>query len=90
MGKGENAGYQHFLLFPQYFQKASFSGLLKVGIVCLRVKVLSERQQVIIRLASLGMEPKTPSFQFEYFIKAAQTKQTHKETLKVWYSLFRG
>ena len=23
--KGENAGYQHFLLFPQCFQKASFS-----------------------------------------------------------------
>ena len=31
--KGENAGYQHFLLFPQCFQKASFSRLLKVGIV---------------------------------------------------------
>ena len=24
VGKGENAGFQHFLLFPQYFQKASF------------------------------------------------------------------
>ena len=23
VGKGENAGYQHFLLFPQCFQKAS-------------------------------------------------------------------
>ena len=23
VGKGENAGYQHFLLFPQIFQKAS-------------------------------------------------------------------
>ena len=32
VGKGENAGYQHFL-FPQCFQKASFLGLLKVGIV---------------------------------------------------------
>ena len=32
--KGENAGFQHFLLFPQCFQKASFSGSLKVGIVC--------------------------------------------------------
>ena len=31
--KGENAGYQHFLLFPQYFQKACFSGSIKVGIV---------------------------------------------------------
>ena len=33
VGKGENAGYQHFLLFPQCFPKASSSGLLKVGIV---------------------------------------------------------
>ena len=33
VGKGENAGYQHFLLFPQCFQKASFPASLKVGIV---------------------------------------------------------
>ena len=33
VGKGENAVYQHFLLFPQCFQKDSFSGSLKVGIV---------------------------------------------------------
>ena len=33
VGKGENAGYQHFLLLPQCFQKASFLGSLKVGIV---------------------------------------------------------
>ena len=31
--KGENAGYQHFLLFLQCFQKTSFYRLLKVGIV---------------------------------------------------------
>ena len=29
-GKGENAGFKHFLLFPQCFQKASFLGSLKV------------------------------------------------------------
>ena len=33
VGKGKNAGYQHFLLFPQCFQRASFSRLLKVKIV---------------------------------------------------------
>ena len=33
VGKGENPGYQHLLLFQQCFQKASFSGSLKVGIV---------------------------------------------------------
>ena len=32
VGKGENSGNQHFLL-PQCFEKASFSGSLKVGIV---------------------------------------------------------
>ena len=31
VGKGENAGIQHFLHFPQCFQKACFSGFLKVG-----------------------------------------------------------
>ena len=29
----ENAGYQHFLLFPQCFQNDTFWGSLKVGIV---------------------------------------------------------
>ena len=38
LGKGENAGYQYFLLFPQCFQKASFTGSLKVGIVLLTVE----------------------------------------------------
>ena len=32
VGKGENAGYQHFLLFPHCFQKAASSGSLKVGL----------------------------------------------------------
>ena len=33
VGKGENAGYQHFLLFPQCFQKASFPEASKGVIV---------------------------------------------------------
>ena len=32
VGKGENAGNQHFLVFPR-FSKPSFSGSLKVRIV---------------------------------------------------------
>ena len=32
-GKRENAGYQHFLLLPQCFKKASSTGSLKVVIV---------------------------------------------------------
>ena len=34
VGKGENAGYQHFLLFPQCFEKASFPDTSKGVIVC--------------------------------------------------------
>ena len=33
VGKGENAGNQHFLLFPQCFPNSSSSVLPKVGIV---------------------------------------------------------
>ena len=33
VGKGENAGNQHFLLFPLCFHNASFSGSLKIRIV---------------------------------------------------------
>ena len=33
VGKEENAGCQHFLLFPHCFQKLSVSRSLKVGIV---------------------------------------------------------
>ena len=32
VGKGENAVYQHFLLFPKCFQRTSVSGSFKVGI----------------------------------------------------------
>ena len=40
MGKGENTGYQHFLLFPEYFQNISFSGLLikKSGLCGIELK----------------------------------------------------
>ena len=38
VGIGENAGYQHFLLFPQCFQKASFLKSLKVDIMWQRVR----------------------------------------------------
>ena len=34
VGKGENTGYQHFLLFSQCFPKSSSLGSLKVGINC--------------------------------------------------------
>ena len=39
VGKGENAGYQHFLLHPQCLQKPSSSRLLKVWTVCKELNV---------------------------------------------------
>ena len=39
-GKGENAGYQHFLLFPQYFQRVSFPDASKSVTVWEWVKAL--------------------------------------------------
>ena len=36
VGKGENAGYKHFLIFPKDFQKPSSSGSLKLEIVTKR------------------------------------------------------
>ena len=39
VGKGENAGNQHFLLFPQCFPKPPFLGSLKVDIVWQRVNL---------------------------------------------------
>ena len=41
--KGENAGYHHFLLFPQCFQKDFFSGFIKVGTVWERVQDPEEK-----------------------------------------------
>ena len=33
LGKGENGGWQHFLLFPRCFQKPPYSELLKLVIL---------------------------------------------------------
>ena len=40
VGKEENAGYQHFLLFLRCFQKSSHTGLQKVVIAWYRVKTV--------------------------------------------------
>ena len=41
-GKGENADYLYFLLFPQYFLKASLSGSLKSGLCGKVLKLCNE------------------------------------------------
>ena len=42
-GKGENAGYQHFLLSPQCFEKASFPDVSKCVIVWEWVNSIRQR-----------------------------------------------
>ena len=39
VGKGEHAGYQHFLLFTQCFQKPPISGSLKSGYCVVKSKI---------------------------------------------------
>ena len=46
VGKGENAGYQHFLLFPQCRQRASDTESLKVVIVWYRFNRIIEKSRV--------------------------------------------
>ena len=43
LGKGENAGYQHFLVFPKCFPKPSSLEPLNVGIVRERVNTSVKR-----------------------------------------------
>ena len=42
VGKEETAGDQHFLLFPQYFQKASLLGSLENSGLCGKKLTLSQ------------------------------------------------
>ena len=54
VGKGENARYEQFLLFPQCFQKACFPGASKGVIVWELVKaLLSNRTMLNPMLQSL-------------------------------------
>ena len=63
VGKGENAGYQHFLLFLQCFPKPSSLGSLKVGLcgeelILLHVIILrfknTERKQAFENIVGNG------------------------------------
>ena len=46
VGKEENVGYQHFLLFLQCFHKTFLKGSLKPGVVWLRVLILLQTGSV--------------------------------------------
>ena len=53
-GKGENAGYQHFLLFPQCFQKPPFKRSLKVRLVLYSNKFLSIHPSIHVMNSKLN------------------------------------
>ena len=53
MEKGENAGYQHFLLFAQCFKKASFPDMPKEVIVWEWVKVMNTPSTSLPNICSL-------------------------------------
>ena len=83
VGKGENAGYQHFLLFQRSFQKASISGLLRVGTVWQRVN-WGDREGI-----SMGTQS-TPEQSFMLLWTTFSRSCRHKWDLKTWinYHLF--
>ena len=65
VGKGENAGYQHFLLFP-CFQKATFSGSLKIRIVWQRVKLVIVSKCLWAWMIVLKLDSKSIWLEAEY------------------------
>ena len=53
---GEKGRKYHFLLFPKFFDKLSFSGSLKVGIVCKGLKLDCVVKDEIFFMHTLCME----------------------------------
>ena len=57
VAKGENSGYQHFLFFPQCFQKTFYTGSLKSGLCGKKLKVIVlQRVQVDRKMIILALE----------------------------------
>ena len=81
VGKGENVGYQHFLLFPKCFQKLSLSGLLKPMIVWYRVKEYLEintQDQIMLSLKSeFYLQFKNWNYYFQISIKHNMYFKSH-------------
>ena len=52
VGKGENAGFQHFLLFPHIVFKACFAGLLCGD--CVVIDQMNDRTWNLFRMKSFA------------------------------------
>ena len=82
VGKGENAGYLLFFLFPQYFQKATFAGSLKVGVVWCTVKFSRLRVNSFPNKQTLDSsklkEFANDNFKFDEMAKVSQKGAMHR------------
>ena len=80
VGNGENAVYQHFLLFPQCFPKSSSLGSLKIRIVgCLPAfspfsKVLFVR---IVKNRDSGVKTRLDFNTFTFLFRCTELKINH-------------
>ena len=54
VGKGENADYQHFLLFLHCFQKVFFSELLNLGLCGIGLMILTELFKLFTMFSSVA------------------------------------
>ena len=62
VGKGENAIFQHFLVFPQSFQRAFSSGSSKVGIVWKKVLRIPKQKTFFETLREMEENPGNQMF----------------------------
>ena len=92
VGKGENVGYRHFLLFSRCFQNTSFSGLSKVGIVSERVIGPKLFENILGKEENAGNQPFSPlSTLFLPFPTQIPISESHLfchlQLCRIWISL---
>ena len=67
VGNGENAGHHHFLLFPRWFQNASFSKLLMLGLCSNEsVKILQTTDAVFQTMITIS--DWVESFRYMFYV----------------------
>ena len=71
VGKGENVGYQHFLLLQQCFYKASFSGHQKSGL-CGKGLTLSRNPHVLMCLQYKSLQNKKVTKKLKFVLGSAE------------------
>ena len=91
VGKEENAGYQHFLLFLQCFQKGSPFRSLTVGIVCFLLFQLCLQKATSSRLfKKCGQRFKKPVMQSDHVIHLSEntTSQARRKEISLGLAIW--